>query len=481
LFVLGMVLLRDWNKWWLLAVSIFGILLAWGSNFSWLNYFLFEHLPYYNKFRAPTMALFIPQLTFPLTAGLALQQLFFGDTSREELWKKLKLAGIITGAVLLVLIIMYFSSDYSGSRDAQLKEGLSGSLLQGLSRGQQPTPQVQQQAEELTRGMMSSIRDDRRSLFGKDLLRSIVLIGIAFGLLWAYVMQKLKKREYVLAGLLVLGAFDLLQVDRRYLSSDNYAEAEQSQDNFPATAADLEIKKDTGYYRVLDQSGGNPFVDPRASYFHNSLGGYSPAKLGLYQDIIEHQLRKSNMQVYNMLNTKYFIVQNPANGQPMAQLNPGALGAAWFVKGIVFARNADDEMRRLDNLNTKDSAVIDERFRPQVTTQPVYDSTAFIRLEWNKNDSIQYVSASSTPQFAVFSEIYYPFGWNAYIDGKETDHVRVNYLLRGMPIPAGRHTIDFRFEPKTYYTGNKISLWVNILMCFLLLGGIGLSVWKKKT
>ncbi len=478
LFILSMTMLKGWVKWWLLGASIIGVVLAWGSNFQAINYFLFDHLPYYNKFRAPAMALFIPQLCFPIAAALGMQQLFFGDSTKEELWKKLKLSGIVTGAVLLLLVLMYFNFDYSSANDARLKDSFTGAIMQQM-QGQQPTPQVQQQADEAVKGLMNGVRQDRQSLYGKDLVRTILLIGFTFGLCWAWVSGKLKKKEYALAGILLLGAFDLLQVGRRYLSDDNFMDADQNEAIYTATAIDQDINKDTGYYRVLDMTV-NPFVDARTSYFHDSIGGYSPAKLGLYQDIIDRQISKNNRQVLNMLNTKYFIVQNPSNGQPMKEENPGALGPAWFVKALVYARNADDEMHILDNLNTKDSAVVDDRFKSVAATQPVYDSTASITMQKNMNDTIVYTTQAATPQFAVFSEIYYPFGWDAYIDGKKTDYARVDYILRGMAVPAGKHTIEFKFEPASYYTGNTISLCVNILLCVLLLAAIGVTFLKKK-
>lgn len=482
LFILGMVLLKDWNKWWILGVSVLGILLAWGGNLQSFNYFLFEHLPYYNKFRAPTMALFMPQLMFPLMAALTLQQVLFGNTDRAELWKKLKLSGIITGAVLLLLVLMYFNLDYTGGNDARLKERFSSGIIQGMmqgQQGQQPTPQVQQQADDVAKSVLNGLKEDRRSLYGSDLRRTIILIALAFGLLWAFTKDKLKK-DYVLAGIILLGSFDLLQVGRRYLNNDRFVDADQEEASFTPSAADLQIKKDPGYFRVLDETGGNPFVDPRASYYHNSLGGYSPAKLGLYQDLIERQLTKGNMQAYNMLNTKYFIQQDPTNGQPVARLNEGALGAAWFVKTLVFAKNADDEMHILDKLNTKDSAVIDERFKAAAGSQPSFDSTASIKLQRNVNDTIVYTTTAAAPQFAVFSEIYYPHGWTAYIDGKEAAYVRTDYVLRGMPVPAGNHTIEFRFAPASYYNGYRLSLWLNIIVCILLLAAIGLELVKKK-
>jgi hypothetical protein len=270
-----------------------------------------------------------------------------------------------------------------------------------------------------------------------------------------------------------------LQVGRRYLNEDQFIDADQEEAAFTPSPADQQIKKDTGYYRVLDETA-DPFTNPRPSYYHNSIGGYSAAKLGLYQDIIERQISKGNMQVLNMLNAKYFIQQDPSNGQPVARVNEGALGAAWLVKTLVFAKNADEEMHILDKLNTKDSAVIDNRFKAAVTSQPVYDSAASITLQKNMNDTIVYTTTAQTPQFAVFSEIYYPHGWNAYLDGKKADYVRVDYLLRGMPVPAGNHTIEFRFEPNSYFAGWRIQLWCNIILCILVLAGVGIEVLKKK-
>jgi hypothetical protein len=215
-----------------------------------------------------------------------------------------------------------------------------------------------------------------------------------------------------------------------------------------------------------------PFQGSRASYFHNSIGGYHPAKLGLYQDIIEHQISRGNMEVFNMLNTKYFITQNPATGASMAQLNPNANGPAWFVKAIRFVPNADAEMNVLNTLHTKDSAVAQQKFASQVKQQPQFDSTATIKVTEYLNDKITYTSSSNTNQFAVFSEVYYPHGWNAYIDGQKADYIKVDYVLRGMSVPAGKHTIEFRFEPQSYKTANSLMLVASLLTFALLIAAI---------
>ena len=223
---------------------------------------------------------------------------------------------------------------------------------------------------------------------------------------------------------------------------------------------------------VFNQVGGDPFQDAQTSYFHNSVGGYSPVKLGLYQDIITHQLSKGNFPAFNMLNTKYIIAQNPENGQPMVQQNPDAAGNVWFVKNIKYVANANEEMLALDSLKVKETVVIENREKALVSFAPQYDSTAKISLLENKNDLINYESSSSANQFAVFSEIYYPKGWKAYIDDKETPIVKVNYLLRGLSVPAGKHKIRFEFKPESYALGNTLSLISGILSYLLLIGGL---------
>jgi uncharacterized membrane protein YfhO len=265
---------------------------------------------------------------------------------------------------------------------------------------------------------------------------------------------------------------DIIMVSDRYLSKENFVPKEDFSGERTPTAADNQILADKGQFRVFNQMGGDPFQDAQTSYFHNSVGGYSPVKLGLYQDIITHQLSKGNFPAFNMLNTKYIIAQNPQNGQAMVQQNPNAAGNVWFVKNIKNVKNANEEMLALDSLNVKETVVMDNREKVFVTVEPKYDSTAKIKLIENKNDLINYESSAPTNQFAVFSEIYYPKGWKAYIDEKETPIVKVNYLLRGLSVPAGNHKIRFEFKPESYYLGNKLSLISGIISYLLLFGGI---------
>jgi hypothetical protein len=480
LFIFGCVYIKSWHKWWIIAASVVGLLMAWGSNFQAFNYFLFDHLPFYNKFRAPTMGLVIPQLCFPLMGVLAINKIAFEETDLAEVWKKLKLAGIITGIVLVILAGFYFSASFSGKGDKTLKDNFKQNVLQQVPRGQQPSPQMEQQAEDLSKGLLGALQQDRKNLMGGDLVRSIILIGLAFGIIFFFTKKKISP-AILIASLTILSAYDLLGVDTRYLSSNNFVDDTDFESAFVPTEADLQIMKDPDHanFRVFNTSV-DAFNDASTSYHHNSVGGYHPAKLGLYNDIISHQLAKGNMQVFNMLNTKYFIVQNPQTGKPAAQLNPGAFGNAWLVKGIKYVENANEEMSALDSTNLRDTAVVEKKYQPQIKQAPVPDSSASIKLKQNLNDKIDYTFHSKTPQFAVLSEVYYPLGWNAFIDGQKVDYVKTDYVLRGMFVPAGDHEIEFRFEPKSYTTGRMITIIANTVVYLAIIMAIILYVRKKR-
>lgn len=382
----------------------------------------------------------------------------------------------MTAAIFVLLAGLYFTMDYTAERDKLVRENFTNGMLQQLSRGQQPTPEMEQRANTFGRSVVSALKDDRMELFGKDLFRSLVFVGIAAGLLFAFFRDKLSSR-LLMPALAILSFIDLITVDLRYLSHKNY-EVDPAEEAFMPSRADLQIQQDSGYFRVLDQTVGNPFLDSRAAYFHNSVGGQHPARLGLYDDLINRQLTKGNMSVYNMLNTKYFIVSNPADQQPIAQQNPGALGAAWLVKTIKYVDNADQEMNALDTFDPKDTAIAQTSEKSNIPFTPQFDSAASIRLVQNLNDKIIYEFNAASNQFAVFSEIYYPIGWKAFIDGKETPIAKVDYVLRGLAVPSGKHTIEFRFEPESYTLGNNITLVIGIFSILAFLGGIWWE-WKK--
>lgn len=473
LFILGLVYLDTWHKWWIAAVTFFAIILAWGSNFKAFNYFLFDYLPVYNKFRAPTMALVIPQLTASLMAALVLHKFLFGGDAKELLFKKLKLSVYITAGVLAITALFYFSFSYSSQNDTRIKENFASNMLQG----QQPTPQLQAQANAFGQTIVRALAEDRKGMFGGDLVRSILFIAAAIVVLGLFAKNKINQK--IAIGILIaLTLFDLLPVGKRYLNENNFVEKNYAEEKFAMTDADRMIKQDPDKnFRIFNTE--DPFNNAAPSYHHNSVGGYNPAKLAIYQDLIEHQLSKGNMRVFNMLNTKYFVVQNPQTGAPVAQANPGAMGNCWLVKGVRFVNNADEEMNALDNFNPRDTAVIDKRYQAKVKT-PQYDSTASVKLIENLNDKINYEFNGATNQFAVFSEIYYDKGWDAYIDGNKADYVRVNYVLRGMSVPAGKHNIEFRFEPASYARGNAIALWSTIIALLVMMAAIVMDIKKKK-
>ncbi|MBA4166805.1 MAG: YfhO family protein, partial [Chitinophagaceae bacterium] len=452
LFIFGLIYYKGWHSQWIIAATILGILLAWGKNFPAFNYFLFDHLPFYNKFRAPSMAMVIPQLTFPLMAALGLNSLFENSAGKESFWKKFKLASTISGIFIAVLVLLYFSLDYKSDNDGNTRAQLSSSMLQQMSQHGQPTAEMRTQADDFGRSVSNALKEDRRSLYGGDLFRSLIFIALAFGILYAFGKDKINKNIATI-GLAALVFIDLIGVDLRYLSSKNYLEKDTFSEAFTPNKADLQVMQDTSYYRVYN-SDGDPFQmsgsTSRTSYLHNSIGGYHPAKLALYEDLIRQQLEKGNLQVFNMLNTKYFIVTNPADRQQVAQLNPDALGPAWFVKAIKYVDNANEEMKALDNFHPKDTAIIDKKEQSKITGAPGQDSSASIQLVQNDNDYILYKSSSKANGFAVFSEIYYPNGWKASIDGKEVPIVKADYALRGLSVPAGGHRIEFKFEPSSY-------------------------------
>ncbi|MEP6949691.1 MAG: hypothetical protein ABI863_10475 [Ginsengibacter sp.] len=481
LFIFGIFYVKSFHKWWLLIASALAILLAWGANLKGINYFIFDYLPLYNKFRAVTMSLVIPQFCFPVLAVLAANRLLT-ETDWNNAWKKLRLAVYVTGAILLILFGFYFTSGFTSAHDKDMKDNFKQEMLQQVPRGQQPSPQLLQQAEDFSRGLMSALHEDRKSLMGGDLLRLILLVALTVVLIGLYVRQKLKP-VILIAGLVILSSYDLLSVATRYLNSDSFVEDSDFESAFTPSEADQQILKDPDHanFRVFNQTEGSPFYsDARTSYHHNSIGGYHPAMLGLYNDIIDRQLEKGNERVYNMLNTKYFIVQNPQTGKPVAQMNPGALGNAWLVKGIKYVNNADEEMEALDSTDLKDTAVVEKKYQSHIKQPPVPDSEAFIKLKENLNDKIDYTFHSAAPQFAVLSEVYYPLGWNAFIDGQKADYIKTNYVLRGIYVPAGDHQIEFRFEPKSYTIGRTITIIANILVFLSMVLAVIYYVRRKQ-
>ena len=477
LFLFGAFLSKSEHRWWLVAITIFGIVLAWGKNFEAVNYFLFDHLPFYKKFRAPSMALVIPQLSVALLAVIFLNE-FVANTEKEKLQKLLKKCLYITGATAAVLVLFYFFSNFSNDATNELRKSVNENL--------------QGQGSEFSRSYFSALKSDRQSYYLSDMWRTIGFMIAAIAVMFLYA-RKMIKPAVVYAALIVFCTIDLFGVSKRYLKEENFVQPSELESSYVDTRADQQLKTDTGYYRIINLAFpggnggytadiGNSFQDALASYKHNTIGGYSPAKLGLYQDLIENQLYKNiqawatnslakdSFPVLNMLNMKYAIVPDQRDArQTQAVLNPFALGNCWLVKEVRFVKNADEEMKALNSFDPTQVAFVDERYKTAVPFSPVYDSTATIKLIANKNDEISYEFNAATNQFAVFSEIYYPLGWDAYIDGKKATYCKTNYVLRGLAVPAGKHSIEFKFEPVSVSKGEQIARYSNIFSVLLVL------------
>ncbi|MFT3702312.1 MAG: YfhO family protein [Agriterribacter sp.] len=467
LALIGMVVIKDSIKWWIAGAIVLFIFMAWGRNFSDFNSFLLDHFPLYNKFRSPNTALVIPQFLLPLLAAMGLQQIFFEPGGKELLKASFKKILYVLGGLFVLVLLIYFSIDFSTAVDAQIL---------------QPNPQGG--GNEMGRTIVNALKVERKGMYMSSILRALFFAALVIGLLYAYLKNILKPLAIVII-FAVINSIDLLVIDNHYLNTDNYVEADSYEaDNFSASAADKEILQDKDpHYRVYNLSA-DIFNDAITSYFHRSIGGYHPAKLRIYQDLIETQLSKQpmNMDVLNMLDTKYLIVpaqQQQQGGGTSVYKNDKALGAAWFIKHISYVNGPVEEIKALNQFGAKDTVIVDAEFKNIAGNDPGVDSSATIKLESYDNDVIKYRTNASTPQFAVFSEIYYPAGWNAYLDGKPTPYSKVNYVLRGMPVPAGKHEVVFKFEPSSYATGQRL-IYVGNILFYIALAGAAFAIWKRQ-
>jgi hypothetical protein len=456
LFILGFFIVQRKEKWWILATVVLTLALSWGKNFLFLSDFFFNHFPYYNKFRAVSSILTVTSLLVPLMAAFAVEEIINTKENSKVLLKKVRNAFFVVGGLALLFAVM---------------PGLAGSFI-NETRDKASFGESYEQ-------LISAISADRESLLRMDALRSFAFILIGAGLLYAFISKKIKS-NYLLIGLALTITIDMWAVDKRYLNNDNFGKKVKNLDTeVPPNAVDLEILKDPAmYYRVYNLTV-NPFTDGNTSRYHKSIGGYHAAKLKRYQELIENQISKGNMNVLSMLNTKYFITAPQGSNQAIPQTNPMACGNAWFINDIKYVANADSEMLALTNFDPKQTVFIDQRFKERVGAMNLKnDSAANIALTYYSPDTLNYTSNAAAESFAVFSEIYYEKGWNAYLDGQKTDHIRVNYLLRGMKIPAGKHEVSFRFEPANYFLGEKIAGVSSILLLLLVAGNLFMA-WKK--
>jgi hypothetical protein len=474
LAILGFVMLDGKHKWWILTACVLTFLLSSGKYLEGFNTMVLKYLPFYDKFRAPSMILVIPTLLLSMMSVMSLNHILSRE-NRESIFEHYKKGLLAVAAVFVVALLVYFTADFTNETDRVLLQNIS-TITDAQQKAAIETP---------IRTFLNGLKADRQSLFMGDLLRSFLFILVA-GLA---ILLFLKRKLNALAVTLAVGLFafiDVMAINTKYLNGDNYQDAADSEDRFKPSAVDLQISKDTGYYRVLDVSQGIPAAfngGPLTAYFHHSIGGYHPAKLSIYQDLIEKQLYNfpNCLPVLDMLNTKYIITSGQQNGQQlMAQENPEALGAAWFVQTIDTKKGPAEVMKALSNFNPKDTAILDEADKKNLVANSVKDSSAYIKLLYNDNDIIEYESSSKNTEFAVFSEIYYDAGWVATIDGKETPIVRTNYVLRGLQIPAGNHRIQFEFKPASFYNSNRAAIGASAFIWLMLIGAIVLTLRKPK-
>ena len=435
-----------------LSGAIVALVLSWGKNFPALTDFFIDNVPMYNKFRAVSSIQVILELCFPVLAIMGLQSFF--DLEKEARFKALWQSAAVGFGIIAVLFLMKGSFSFSGENDAYYKENYGPEFVDALI-------------------------SDRMTLYSADLLRSGFFILLAAGVLWLFIKGKFAQNTaIILVGLLMV--FDLFFVDKKYVSEKDFVSRSEVEVPFQETPADVQILQDTTHYRVFEVQGN--MSSARASYFHKSIGGYSAVKPRRMQQLFDYQIAKNNIEILNMLNVKY-IIQTDSTGAAFPVQNPNANGNAWFVKNVILVNKPDDVMKTLDKLDTKNVAVFNvhdygSKFK-NARLKEKWDNSGTIKLDVYKPNYLKYTSENKGKGLAVFSEIYYEKGWNAYVDGKLTEHFPVDYVLRAMRIPAGKHTIEFKFEPQVIQTGSTITLISSVGMLLLLIGGVYFEKRKK--
>ncbi|PLB87139.1 hypothetical protein C0T31_01065 [Dysgonamonadaceae bacterium] len=477
LFILGLFIVEGPVKWALLAGTVFSILLSWGKNFMGLTDFFIDYIPMYNKFRTVSSILVIAEFCIPLLAALTLKELIQHPEKLTKNMKYLYISLGLTGGVAFLFAIapkMFFPSFISAYEMQQL----------------QTLP------AEHVRAVIDNLTEMRVAMFTADAWRSVIIVAIGTILLWALINKKLKP-ETAVSGILVLSLIDLWSVDKRYLNDSDFTQPTTVTQTFTKTPTDQIIHQDTTkYYRVLNMATST-FNDGITPYWHKCIGGYHPAKLRRYQDLIDVYLTKEMMslqndiiktqgkmdsvnvdgfKVLNMLNTKWIIM--PAQGgSTLPVANPYNQGNAWFVNDIRFANTPDEEIEALGKMDLRTQAVADKKFEPLLTGFNVTpkDSASTIALSSYDSNILTYNVDAKKDELAVFSEIYYPQGWQITIDGKPTEMLRANYTLRALPIPQGKHTVVFEFAPKSIKVTDTIA-YIALLIMLLTAGWI---VWKE--
>ena len=443
--ILALILDERRIKYVFLSGAVVALLLSWGKNFPILTDFFIDFVPMYNKFRAVSSIQVILELCFPVLAIMGLQSFFKVDKNKQ--WEGLWQSGAIVLGTIVILFLCKSMFSFSGASDSYFSESYGPSFVDALI-------------------------SDRKTLYSADLLRSAFFVVLTAGVLWLFIKNRIAQTTaLILVGLFMVS--DLFLVDKKYVSAKDFVSSREVAVPFEATAADAQILRDSSHYRVFEVSGN--FSSARTSYFHKSIGGYHAAKPRRMQQLFDYQIAKNNLEILNMLNVKY-VIQTDKEGKEFPVINPDANGNAWFVNEVKLVNKANDEMKALDHLNTKKVAVFNlnlygSKFKSARLKRNM-DTTGTIQLRTYKPNYIKYISDSKKEGLAVFSEIYYPNGWNAYVDGVKTDHFPVDYVLRAMMLPKGVHTVEFKFEPEVIKTGSIITLISGVGMLILLIGGV---------
>ena len=451
LFVLGLFIVKNRIKWWILSASLLCLLLSFGRHLPFLSDLFFDYFPLYNKFRAVESILVITAFLIPVLAILAVKEVAFHTEDPKKLNKSLLNSLYIIGGLLIILIavptvLLEFKTQNHNAFIEQLTQVTNGDRAF---------------ADSIAKALI----DDRISLARMDALRSLFFVLVGAGLIWALIRKKMNPQvTFIILAAVILT--DMWNIDRRYLNNEKFVEKNILAQQFKTRDVDQIIQRDGSYYRVLDLASGNPFSNSIPSYFHKSIGGYHAAKLKRYQEVLDKQFNGAiNEDVLDMLNTKYLITSDQ-NGEKETMVNRStAAGNAWFVQNVEYVKSADEEMLAISSFDPKKVMVVHEEFKPMIDIKKVgYDGNAFIRLTNYHPDLMTYEYSSGRDALAVFSEIWYDKGWNAYLDGEKIPYFRADYLLRAAQLPGGNHKLEFKFEPNSYYTGEIISLIASILL-----------------
>jgi hypothetical protein len=476
LFILGMFVVKNKIKWWLFGAALFFIFLSWGKNFAALNDLLFYHLPFYNKFRTPSMCLVIPAIIFPLIGVWGIKTLFHhrNPIENDRLKTQLLISLGITGAICLILwLVPNWFYNFESVNDSQF-------------------------VSQVPDWYYNALLADRESLLRTDALRSLVFILLSGASIFFFINKTKKQFNHAITFLTILVLIDLWMVDKRYLNESSFEKRKWEKVFEPTKANRIILEDKSPSYRVLNLSVST-FNETSTSYFHKSIGGYHAAKLRRYQELIDHRIdleiqsikqafqnARSLEDIYpvfrhtptiNMLNGRY-IIYSPDQAPVM---NRNAYGNAWFVREVQWAENADQELEALNTIDPLTTVVVDKKFAGQIQKNSFApDSTASIELLEYQPSYLKYRSKTNSEQLAVFSEIYYKNGWKASIDGKPAEHFRGDWILRTMNVPAGEHTIEFRFEPDTHYLLSRIGSIASLVMIFGFAGVVIYTVIKNR-